>query len=212
MCTDCPSALASDPMSAFPQMVAHHQDLVYGIARRWTAGSADAEDVSQEAFLRAYRALSGYAPERIAALHLRGWLARITLNLAHDRARDGGPATVVLDEGPDRADEGDPGPERAAIQRESALLWRRLLGGLPDRYRQAVGLRHIDGLSYPELAEALGRPLGTVKSDVHRGVRLLRRAYETEAEMVGRRLTHEADGPAQRMPGAAMRLAGEVSW
>lgn len=208
-------------MSAFPQMVAHHQDLVYGLARRWTPCAADAEDLAQEAFMRACRALSGYPPERVAALHLRGWLARITLNLARNRARDAAPATALLDEVPDRADERDAGPERSAEQRESALLWGRLLGGLPDRYRQAVGLRHVDGLSYPELAEALGRPLGTVKSDVHRGVRLLRRAYEaeievaaeTEAEAVGRRMARKADaGTAERRPAATMRLAGEVSW
>ncbi len=199
-------------MSAFPRMVAHHQDLVYGLARRWTPRAADAEDIAQETFLRAYRALSGYPPERIAALHLRGWLARITLNLARNRARDGAHPTAALDEAPDRADPHDPGPERSAEQRETALLWRRLLAGLPDHYRQAVGLRHVDGLSYPEVAQALGRPLGTVKSDVHRGVRLLRKAYEAEAEME-RPMTRDGDtGTAERRPATAMRLASEVSW
>ncbi len=62
-------------------------------------------------------------------------------------------------------------------ERESARAWQSRLAALPDRYRRAVELRHVEGLSYPELAEALGRPLGTVKSDVHRGVQLLREAW-----------------------------------
>ena len=56
------------------------------------------------------------------------------------------------------------------------------MAALPPRYRRAVELRHVSGLSYPELAEALERPLGTVKSDVHRGVQLLRAAYEHEMD------------------------------
>ena len=59
-------------------------------------------------------------------------------------------------------------------------MWARLLAGLPDRYRLAVALRHVDGLSYAEIAETLGRPLGSVKSDVHRGTALLRAAYDAE--------------------------------
>jgi RNA polymerase sigma-70 factor (ECF subfamily) len=78
-----------------------------------------------------------------------------------------------------RAD-GAPGPERVAEQRESAATWRARLDALPSRYRRAVELRHVSGLSYPELALALDRPLGTVKSDVHRGVRLLREVVMDE--------------------------------
>jgi RNA polymerase sigma-70 factor (ECF subfamily) len=60
-------------------------------------------------------------------------------------------------------------------------MWRARLDRLPVRYRRAVELRHVEGLSYPELSAALGRPLGTVKSDVHRGVRALREAVERES-------------------------------
>jgi RNA polymerase sigma-70 factor (ECF subfamily) len=69
-------------------------------------------------------------------------------------------------------------------RREERSLWAGLLAGLPDRYRLAVALRHVDGLSYAELAEALGRPAGTVRSDVHRGVALLRAAYDAELRRV----------------------------
>jgi RNA polymerase sigma factor (sigma-70 family) len=182
VCSLCAGELARDLAGAFPTAVAHHQDLVYGIARRSTGDPSDAEDLAQEAFLRAYRALAGYETSRIADLHLRGWLARITLNLARNQARDRGPGMVDVESVPEPVDVRQPDPEVVAERREAARMWRRLLDGLPAAYRAAIELRHVDGLPYHELAEALGKPIGTVKSDVHRGVRLLRKAYEAELE------------------------------
>lgn len=182
MCTECPRRLAADLDAAFPEFLAHHQDLVYSIALRSTKRPADAEDVAQEAFTRAYRALCDYPSARIRELRPRGWLAAIVGNLGRNRARRVPPATADLDTVVDRrADEG-PGPEGIAERRESTAAWQARLGALPARYRRAVELRHVSGLSYPELAEALERPLGTVKSDVHRGVRLLREAYLNEMD------------------------------
>ncbi len=181
MCTDCPARLADDLDGSFPLFLAHHQDLVYGIALRSTKQPTDAEDLAQEAFIRAYRALSGYDASRIRELHPRGWLAAIVGNLARNRAKRKPPATADLGSVADRPDTYSPGPERVAEQREAARRWRERLDALPRRYRRAVALRHVSGLSYPELAEALERPLGTVKSDVHRGVRLLRESIGEEA-------------------------------
>lgn len=184
MCTDCPARLAADPTAAFPVLVAHHADLVYGLALRSTGRPADAEDLAQETFVRAWRAIGRYDRERIEALHLRGWLARIVLNLARNRAR-ARPASPDVDLGAavEAADPGAEGqPEAAAERRETAREWRGRLDRLPPRYRLAVELRHVDGLSYPEIATALERPVGTVKSDVHRGVRLLREQLEGERE------------------------------
>lgn len=180
MCTECPRRLAADLDAAFPGFLAHHQDLVYGIALRSTRRPADAEDLAQEAFIRAYRALREYPPERTRGLRPNGWLAAIVGNLGRNRARRKTPATADLETVAEIRAHDDPGPERVAERRESAAAWRARLAALPARYRRAVELRHVSGLSYPELAEALGRPLGTVKSDVHRGVRLLREAYEDE--------------------------------
>jgi RNA polymerase sigma-70 factor, ECF subfamily len=181
VCIECPARLAADPDGAFPVFVSHHQDLVYGLAMRWTGRPADAEDVAQEAFLRAWRALRRYEADRIAALHARGWLARIVLNLARNRARSG-PAVpdADLDAAGDQDDASVVRPEVAAERRESAMEWRDRLAGLPPRYRVAVELRHVEGLSYPEIAAALVRPVGSVKSDVHRGVKLLRARLEQE--------------------------------
>ncbi len=178
MCTDCPARLADDLDAAFPLFLAHHQDLVYGIALRSTKRPSDAEDLAQEAFIRAYRALDGYDPARIGELRPRGWLAAIVGNLSRNHARRRPPVTADLETLADRPDTYSPGPERTAEQRESARFWRERLDALPLRYRRAVELRHVSGLSYPELAAALERPLGTVKSDVHRGVRLLRESID----------------------------------
>ena len=191
MCAECPRRLAGDLDRTFPEFLAHHQDLVYGIALRSTKRPADAEELAQDTFVRAYRALAGYDARRVRELRPKGWLAAIAGNLARNRARRRGPSTAPLEGLADvRADEA-PGPESMAERRESATLWRTRLETLPARYRRAVELRHVSGLSYPELAEALDRPLGTVKSDVHRGVRLLRDALAKEALTDDERRSHE---------------------
>jgi RNA polymerase sigma-70 factor (ECF subfamily) len=185
VCVECPRQLANDLDGAFPAFLAHHQDLVYGIALRSTKRPADAEELAQDAFVRAYRALATYDAERVRSMRPRGWLAAITANLARNRARRSAPATADLEVLVDvRADDA-PGPESLAERREAAATWRARLEALPPHYRRAVELRHVGGLSYPELAEALGRPLGTVKSDVHRGVRLLRDSMMEEAARQG---------------------------
>ena len=181
MCTECPGRLASDLDEAFPDFLGHHQDLVYGIAMRMTRRPADAEDLAQEAFIRAYRALQGFDAARRAELRPRGWLAAIVGNLARNRARRRRPLDAALDGLAEVGADTAPGPDAVVAQRESDRAWRVRLEKLPHRYRRAVELRHISGLSYPELAVALGRPVGTVKSDVHRGVRLLRQGLLREA-------------------------------
>jgi RNA polymerase sigma-70 factor (ECF subfamily) len=183
VCAECPRRLADDLDAAFKEFLAHHQDLVYGIALRSTKSPADAEELAQDAFVRAYRALGTYERARIRALRPRGWLAAITSNLARNRARRAAPRTTDLEVVAEVRADAAPGPERMAERREAARAWQARLEALPPRYRRAVELRHVSGLSYPELAEALDRPLGTVKSDVHRGIRLLRQALLDEDAM-----------------------------
>ena len=180
MCAECPRRLAADLDGAFPEFLAHNQDLVYGIALRSTKRPADAEDLAQEAFIRAYRALSDYSPTRIRELRPRGWLAAIVGNLGRNRARRKAPPTGDLEGVAEAYADEAPLPDRQVEQRETARAWRARLEALPPRYRRAVELRHVSGLSYPELAVAHERPVGTVKSDVHRGVRLLREALMQE--------------------------------
>ena len=174
--------LARDLDGAFEAVVAAHADLVYGLALRSTRDPAAAEDLAQDAFVRAYRALAGYPPRRIRDLHLRAWLSRVTINLARNRARDrlARPVSAQLDEGHLALADTAAQPEDAVLRREAAAAWQARLAALPRHYALAVELRHVQGLSYAEMAEALGRPVNTVKVHVHRGVALLRAAYEKE--------------------------------
>lgn len=163
--------LAADLDAGFPELVAALSADVYSGLRRM-AGSSEAEDLTQETFIRAYRALEGYEPERIRALRLRGWIWTIALNLGRNHARDRArrPTPVELE---DRVGVVDADPP-------DARAWDRRLAALPAAQRRAVVLRHVVGLDYDEIAAATGRAPGTVKSDVHRGLEKLRRTMEEE--------------------------------
>ena len=183
---DLTAALARDLDGAFERLVLSQQDRLYTIALRMLRDPRDAEEVAQDAFVRAYRALAAYEPDRIRDLQLRAWLATIVLNLCRNRVRRPGLPIVPLDGTGGDADPGrspaagiaaaDPrgSPHEALVRRESAGRWAALVAGLPVRYRAAVILRHVDGLSYAEMSIALGRPEGTLKAQVHRGLALLR--------------------------------------
>jgi RNA polymerase sigma-70 factor (ECF subfamily) len=171
--------LATNVDEAFAELVVVHQSLVFGVALRVMRDAAAAEDVAQDAFVRAYRALKRYPPERVRELRLRPWLAQIALNAARNALRSRKTHHDLDDAAASIAEPSD-GPVRLAERNDERRMWARLLNGLPDRYRLPVALRYVDGLSYTELAEALDRPLGSVKSDVHRGTALLRAAYDAE--------------------------------
>ena len=180
------AALATDLDSTFEALVLAHQDRLYSIALRVLGNSRDAEEAAQDAFVRAYRALAGYPAERIRELRLRAWLATIVLNLCRTRIgrrAAAGRAALSLDAAEPGTMEppADERTEPAATigRRDAARTWADLLLTLPPAYRSAVVLRHVDGLSYPEMAAALDRPEGTVKAQVHRGLALLRTAFET---------------------------------
>jgi RNA polymerase sigma-70 factor (ECF subfamily) len=180
------NGLADDLDGSFEALVLAHQDRVYSIALRLLGDPRDAEEAAQDAFVRAHRALARYDPDRIRELRLRPWLATIVLNLSRSRlARRpaAARATLSLDLAlpgtlEPQSDEAH-GPAALTAANDAARGWADLLMTLPPAYRGAVILRHVDGLSYPELAVALGRPEGTVKAQVHRGLALLRTAFTT---------------------------------
>lgn len=171
--------LARDLDRAFPDFVIEMQGSVFNGARRWLPGRQDAEDVTQEAFVRAYRALQTYSENQILDLRLRPWLFAITLNLCrnHARARSRRPQQVTFG-ATDRP--GADGTDLAALEAVAIDEWRERLGRLTTRQRDAVVLRHVVGLSYDEIGEVLDCPPGTVKSDVHRGLGRLRTLLATE--------------------------------
>ena len=164
--------LAADLDAAFPALVADQQDRLFTIAVRVLGNRSDAEEAAQDAFVRAYRALAGYPTERIRELRLRPWLTTIVLNVCRNRTRVRRVATTELAFEPASEPATDPFATRHARD-----LWTGLLSGLPPAQRTAIVLRHVDGLSYTEMAEALGRPEGTLKAQVHRGLAALQTAF-----------------------------------
>ncbi len=163
------SHIANDLDGAFPDLVRDMQHGIYSGVRRMVPSSADAEDITQETFIRAYRALGGYSSDRIRELNLPGWLWTIALNLCRNaaRTRSRRPRTVELDR--DAFFTGR-GPEAEVVEADENRRWSELLEGLPSAQRTAVVLRHVVGLTYQEISVATGRPQGTVKADVHRGI------------------------------------------
>ena len=164
--------LAADLDAAFPTLVEDQQDRIFTIAVRVLGDRSDAEEAAQDAFVRAYRALAGYPAERIRELRLRPWLTTIVLNVCRNRTRVRRVATTELAFEPAAEPATDPFASRHA--RDS---WAGLLSSLPAAQRTAIVLRHVDGLSYAEMAEALGRPEGTLKAQVHRGLASLQTAF-----------------------------------
>jgi RNA polymerase sigma-70 factor (ECF subfamily) len=187
---ELPARLARDLDGSFEALVVAYERLVFGLALRVVGNRADAEEVAQDTFERAYAALAGYEAERVAAMALRPWLATIALNLARNRLRRRPPPARPLEDG-----DGQPvavvapaaaEPAAVAERRSERDFWAELLAGLPRSQREAVVLRHVEGLAYAEVAEVLGRPVGTVKTHVHRGVRQLRVRLEAREERTPR--------------------------
>jgi RNA polymerase sigma factor (sigma-70 family) len=173
-----PSRLAADRDRAFPDLVRVLQDGVYSGALQFTRNTHDAQDVTQETFVRAYRALVSYDPVRISDLDLRPWIWTIALNLCRNRARSTArrPEAALSD---DRADIG-PGPEARAIAEVEVGEWRERLSALSGPQRTAVVLHHVVGLPYSEIAQSTGRTESTTRSDVRRGLARLRTLIEEE--------------------------------
>jgi RNA polymerase sigma-70 factor (ECF subfamily) len=176
-----PEALADDLDRAFPDVVRALQGDVFSGALRMTGNRADAEDIAQESFLRAYRAMRGYPAQRIEALQLRAWIWTIAANLCRNRARTLARRRETLDADPIVTVDGEPGPEQRTLDHIGLEDLAALVAQLPWAQRASVVLRHVVGLGYGEIAEALGRPLGTVKSDAHRGLNRLRILITQEA-------------------------------
>jgi RNA polymerase sigma-70 factor (ECF subfamily) len=187
------SGLAEDLDGTFERLVRSYQDRLFSYALRVTGSREDAEEVAQDAFVRAYRALCGYPAERIRALALRAWLYRITLNLARNRLRGKKPRMVSLD-GPSAGDGAaaleppdDPAGRPDALYESSQrrLDIQGLVARLPERYRAPLVLRYVEGLQLDEVSRVLGQPIGTTKSNVHRAINALREAMTASRRVAG---------------------------
>lgn len=183
---DRPAAKAIPSIETFDRIVDDYQRRLYGFALRMTGNREDAEEIVQDAFVRAYRALGKMSLEQRTELRLQPWLYTITLNVTRNRLRSKRPTNVALDAlaDPDallrESTEGPPRPETIVEQNAEVALVEKALLQLPMHLRAAATLRFIEGRSHPEIAEILDQPIGTVKSHVHRAVRILRRILGPE--------------------------------
>lgn len=173
--------LAGDLDGAFEELVASQQDRLYAFLLGMTGDGAEAEDLAQETFLKAYRALRRYPAGRVAELRVGPWLRRIALNAQRNavrRRRGAIPAPVPDAEPADPGGEGD--PQVLSLRRTEQERLLRALAALAPPVRAAILLRHAEDLPVDEVAAILRLPEGTVKSHVHRGLGRLRRSLEEE--------------------------------
>jgi RNA polymerase sigma-70 factor (ECF subfamily) len=168
-----------------------HLDTLYGVAARMTKGGNEAEDLVQDTVVKAMRARDQFQ----AGTNLKAWLLRILTNTFINKYRRGGLERDLFD-GPDAdplADgwigsstmRGMRDPESAALTPLLEAEVTRALDALPPEFRLAVVLSDIEELSYKEIAEAMGCPIGTVMSRLHRGRKLLQKSLHDQAAAMG---------------------------
>ena len=160
---------------SWEEIVREHSARVFRLAYRLTGNKHDAEDLTQDVFVRVFRSLSTYSPGTF-----EGWLHRITTNLFLDRVRRKQRIRfdALPDDAADRLQGREPTPANVFDDRHLEADIQAALDALSPEYRAAVVLCDIEGLTYEEVAATLGVKLGTVRSRIHRGRAQLRRALE----------------------------------
>lgn len=165
---------------AFRALVERYTGVVYNQAYRMLNDVQEAEDAVQEVFLRAYRRLDSYDPER----RFVTWLLTIGSNYCIDRLRRRRYSWMTLDDVAFWLPSSEPGPERSALADERRAAVQQALQQLPASYRGVTVLRYWHDLSYLEIAEALGLSEATVKTRLHRARKMLMKALTDNGETV----------------------------
>ncbi len=175
----------------FEQLMERHMDIVFHVARAWSGDSQEAEDLTQIAFLKAFKAFHRFQ----IGTNFKAWILGILRNSFIDakRKQKRRPGTVSL-----QALSPLQEPEASAVPIEAVNLESRevfydlfgdevarLLRQIPDDFRMAVLLSDVEGLSYQEIAEVLDCPIGTVRSRIHRGRALLQKRLRDYARKAG---------------------------
>lgn len=168
--------------SAFGELVEAHQGFAFNVALRAVDNRQDAEDIVQEAFVRAWRSLTSF---RIDA-RFRTWLYRIVINLCYSQLPRLRRDVIRLDAPngqsiiPDRSPGSD--PAASLEDREELGFIQEQIKVLPDQYQILLLLRHREGCSYAEIAEIMDLPLGTVKTGIHRARKKLKEVLVQDQE------------------------------
>jgi len=179
-----PELLAVNLDAHFEQLVIRYQQSLYIFVLRQAGHPQLAEDIVQEAFLRAYSTLQNYPPERRSTLKVQPWLYKITLNVFYGHFRQAKLQEVSLDtlEGFDEPEQSAwyDQPEAISEQREWLRMFEMHIAQLPLQFRTLINLYYFEELSQQEIANVLTLPLGTVKSGIYRGTQLLRSALKAQ--------------------------------
>ncbi|MGI9156743.1 MAG: RNA polymerase sigma factor SigE [Marmoricola sp.] len=181
--SDAPTGEAAWVAPSWEQIVTDHSARVYRLAYRLTGSSHDAEDLTQEVFVRVFRSLDTFTPGTF-----EGWLHRITTNLFLDQARRKSRIRfdALADDAAGRLPSKLPTPDVAYLDQMFDADIEAALSDLAPDFRAAVVLCDVEGLSYEEIADVLGVKMGTVRSRIHRGRSMLRTALAHRAPAEGR--------------------------
>lgn len=174
-------AIAAGIEQSFDTVVLPHLDAAYRLARWLMRDTDDAEDVVQESLLRAFR----YFPTFVGG-DGRAWFLRIVRNICYGwRSHRYRASTDSFNEEQHSSARPQSDPETLLLQTDHAALIARALSGLPDHFHQLLVLRELEGLSYRELSDVVGIPMGTVMSRLSRARAALRTALDSELPRPG---------------------------
>ncbi len=166
-------------LPTWDEVVRQHADRTYRLAYRLSGNAQDAEDLTQETFIRVFRSLSTYQPGTF-----EGWMHRITTNLFLDMVRRRNRVRMeALPDDYDRVPGDGPSPEQAWSASNLDPDLQEALDSLAPEFRAAVVLCDVEGLSYEQIGATLGVKLGTVRSRIHRGRQALRSFLESRGKM-----------------------------
>lgn len=153
---------------SFQLLVERYQSRLFGLARHYTRNAVEVEDIVQEAFLKAYRSLSGFQQQSSFST----WLYRIAVNTALDFLKRRGRNPVRAVEDPEVTPESRPlhvaAPDARMQREEIAHITQEILKEIPEIFRTVIVLREFEGLAYQEIADILGISIGTVESRLFR--------------------------------------------
>lgn len=166
-----------DKLSQFEKLIMPHLDAAYNLARWLTRNDADAEDVVQEAYLRAFRFFGGFHGE-----DARRWLLAVVRNtcytwLQKNRAHE---LTTLPDDEMDMIESRSDNPETEFLRATERHALQQAIEALPFEFREAIVLRELEGLSYKEIATVINAPVGTVMSRLSRARRQLQKSLMKE--------------------------------
>jgi RNA polymerase sigma-70 factor (ECF subfamily) len=201
------SAAAAAPGESFDDVVLPHLDAAYRLARWLVRNEYDAEDVVQEASLRAFRYFRTFSGG-----NGRAWFLSIVRNTCWSRGRHKAAPTDPFDEDQHSSARPASDPETLLLHTDDVTLIERAMSRVPDRFRELLVLRELEGLSYRELADVLSIPIGTVMSGLSRARQAFRGAVDDELNRAGMpKRTHNRERDAREVSGCTEAVTVEAN-